>query len=401
MPLGQGWLNAWVKVNNKHVVYPRNDREVGEGQSATVAFKHAGKSSGTISSGKTAKTAISEDAESRSIRRVNSRKNKRRLNRTTSASDLIRDQAKRLGEKSESEAALDVSTSSNAIVGQAGGVPSLERLHIHSRERFRGSDEDQLLVESQGSIRFMAGLLDTDVDTLSLEPLRVPGHERWDLDTASLQWVPATHDLDAASIPSRGGYSLPPRTSNTAFHRAESDDSASKGGFRFPIFSNDKGQCRHCSRLENDLVGMKEDLEYLRSVALRNEFVCISCKREPSGTGSAAHHDTRSNERLLEEVTARHKAQLEQLTKDRVSSRLSRCVHCDRLMKSNPVRGTATLATRCSRQAPKVCRALQRLERRSDIAKQRGRLFTQRDGCVAIGTRSTGWGIRRSSCSHS
>lgn len=280
--------------------------------------RHAGKSSGTISSAKTAKTAISEDAETQAIRRVNSRKNRRRLHRTISASDLIRDQARTLGAKPEGEAVLDVSSSSQTTVGRAGGLPTLNPPPFSVSER---STEENEVGSLEGSLRFMAGLLGTDVETL--EPARVTGHDSWNLEVSSLQWAPPTHQLDAASIQSRGGYSLPTRTSNSSYHRENSDESASKGGFRFPIFSNDKGQCRHCSKLEVDLSVIREDLEYLRSLALRNEFVCSSCNAEtPRQAESAVRIDPRSSDRLLDEVTARHKAQLEQLTKDRVSLRL-------------------------------------------------------------------------------
>jgi hypothetical protein len=67
---------------------------------------------------------------------------------------------------------------------------------------------------------------------------------------------------------------------------------------------------------------LQDDLEYIRAVALRNEYVCSSCNTEslsnPTENPSSLH--LKANERLLDEVTARHKAQLEQLTKDRVSA---------------------------------------------------------------------------------
>ena len=139
------------------------------------------------------------------------------------------------------------------------------------------------------------------------------------------QHVPA----DAASISSRNGISARPSGTSTIHtsYRSDTDENASiKGGFRFPpnLFSSDnsKARCDQCAKLENELAVLQDDLEYIRAVALRNEFVCSSCSAEslshPTETPSTFH--LKSNERLLDEVTARHKAQLEQLTKDRVST---------------------------------------------------------------------------------
>lgn len=359
MPLGQGWLNAWVKVNNKHVVYKRgeedgpasnNNQSIHQSSSSSqhshhstsqTNKQHPGKSSGTISSGKTAKTAVSEDVESQTIQRVNNRKHRRRLHKTKSASDLIRDQAKNLGGKTELlETVLDVSTSTQATAEQIAVAASLKRpppsVNNHRHHHAQGRDQGTTtIVEPDEPLRFVAGLLGADLDKLSLEPSgrRMEGDESINFDTASLQWVPQTQQLDAESLPSRGGYSLPARaqpTQDHLFHRSASNDSASKGGFRFPsnIFSNDNnnGKCRHCTKFETELAAARDDMEYLRSVGLRNEYTCSSCNTEALTHPEDAAHPSSSlesslriSDRLLDEVTARHKAQLEQLTKDRVS----------------------------------------------------------------------------------
>lgn len=357
MPLGQGWLNAWVKVNNKHVVYKRgeedgpasnNNQSIHQSSSSSqhshhstsqTNKQHPGKSSGTISSGKTAKTAVSEDVESQTIQRVNNRKHRRRLHKTKSASDLIRDQAKNLGGKTELlETVLDVSTSTQATAEQIAVAASLKRpppsVNNHRHHHAQGRDQGTTtIVEPDEPLRFVAGLLGADLDKLSLEPSgrRMEGDESINFDTASLQWVPQTQQLDAESLPSRGGYSLPARaqpTQDHLFHRSASNDSASKGGFRFPsnIFSNDNnnGKCRHCTKFETELAAARDDMEYLRSVGLRNEYTCSSCNTEALTHPEDAAHPSSSlesslriSDRLLDEVTARHKAQLEQLTKDR------------------------------------------------------------------------------------
>jgi hypothetical protein len=338
MPLGQGWLNAWVKVNNKHVVYKRGEKDGEDGPTGSVhssyhsasSGKHPGKSSGTISSGKTAQTSISEGVETQTIQRVNNRKHRRRLHKTKSASDLIREQAKQLGRKPELESVLDVSTSTQATVERTGGSALPKKPLAPGSIDSQSIDRGATIVEPDDPIRFVASFLGTDVDTLSLGRHSVD--ESANLDSASLQWVPQTQELDAMSLPSRGGYSLPARAQTPQeqkLYRSSSNESGSKIGFRFPtnIFSNDNSsKCRNCTKYENELAAGRDDMEYLRSVALRNEYSCSSCKaqtsqhpKEAEFPSSSLDLNLRNTDRLLEEVTARHKAQLEQLTKDRVS----------------------------------------------------------------------------------
>ena len=100
MPLGQGWVNAWVKVNSKNSVLP-NSRER-DSEREDVLNKSNNKSqraSRASSSVTTARTAISEDAETQAFNRFNHRKHKRRLNRAVSPPDLVRDKAKGKGDK--------------------------------------------------------------------------------------------------------------------------------------------------------------------------------------------------------------------------------------------------------------------------------------------------------------
>ncbi len=321
MPLGQGWLNAWVKVNNKHVVYNRPEGE--QGQFSTAPTKPF-KSSRTISSAKTTRTLISDDAESQSIRRVNSRKNRRRLHRTISASDLIRDQARSLAGKAEGGVSLDVSAQSQISAehtrdsSSLGGLPPLVNNHEQC------GDRSAARMETEQSLLFVSGLFGADIDSFARREPPKLGDHFMDKDGVLLQWAPQTQILDSASIQSRGVISLPVHHATPQAHRAEPDDNVSKGGFRFPpnIFSSDNGKsrCGQCTNYENELSALQDDLEYVRSVALRNEYVCTTCNAEsskhPTEVPSALH--LTNSTRLLDEVTARHKTQLEQLTKDRV-----------------------------------------------------------------------------------
>lgn len=331
MPVGQGWLNAWVKVNNKHVVYNRTEAESGHVPSSSTKQL---KTSKTTTTSRTSGTAVSENVETQAIRRVNSRKNRRRLHRTISASDLIRDQAKSLAGNIGASSALDSGTLALPIVDHAAASSSLPEAFAAAASRNHIGDRSGNFYDTEESLRFVNELFGTDIDSFHrLEPPST-GDQVLDGDQGLWPWATHTQQLpaDAASISSRNAMSARPSAASTVHtsSRSEPDDNPSlKGGFRFPpnLFSSDnsKARCEQCTKLENEMAILQDDLEYIRAVALRNEYVCSSCNTEslshPTENLSTFHLKT--NERLLDEVTARHKAQLEQLTKDRVSTNSS------------------------------------------------------------------------------
>jgi hypothetical protein len=328
MPLGQGWLNAWVKVNSKHVVFPANnkgDRDNQDPNQNLASKSQNAKGSGANSSVVTATTTVTGDAETQAIKRFNNRKHKRRLHRTISASDLIRDKAKGKGDRNsgtDSEAALDKSSSSQATIDRKGSSNSSQRdTKLKATVRVPQHEEHSIqALETGGSLGFVAGFFGTHIESLEA-PVAPPRFNQINYDSASVQVAPQDN-LDAASIVSRGGHSLPARP-------YQSGDSASKvGGFRFPpnIFAGDnngKGHCRHCSNLENELISSREDSEYLREMAIRSESICATCQTEPSKRLDTLAHtslEISAEAQMLNEVTARHKAQIEQLSKERVST---------------------------------------------------------------------------------
>lgn len=326
MPLGQGWLNAWVKVNNKHVVYNRSD---GEKQIPAVSTKPS-RSSTTITSSKTMRTATSDDAETQAIRRVNSRKNKRRLHRTISASDLIRDQAKSLVGKPDGETKPGVAVPTAASAEHNTGSSSLAGLSLSVNSGNQWGDQNSSFRETEESLRFVSELFGADMDSFPcLEPSKLSGGIM-DSGGVLLQWAPQVQSEEAPSLQSKGTISVPARPDTPpaplSVHRTDQDESVSRSGFRFPpnLFSTDssKGRCGLCTKLENELSALQDDLEYVRSVALRNDYICSSCNAGSSkhSMESTSPLHLKSNDKLLDEVTARHKAQLEQLTKDRVST---------------------------------------------------------------------------------
>lgn len=323
MPIGQGWLNAWVKVNNKHVVYNRTEGESGHVlQGSTKQLKP----SKTTTSAKTSTTTITENVETQAIRRVNSRKNRRRLHRTISASDLIRDQAKSLAGNISGSSTLHAGTLALPVIEHSAGSSSLPETSSQAASHSKIGDRSGTFYDTEESLRFVNELFGTDIDSFHrLEPPST-GEQVVDLDKGLWPWATQQIPADATSVSSRNGISARPSGASTmhASYRSEGDDNPNlKGGFRFPpnLFSSDnsKARCEQCAKLENELAVLQDDLEYVRAVALRNEYVCTSCNAEssshPVATPSTFH--LKANERLLDEVTARHKAQLEQLTKDR------------------------------------------------------------------------------------
>jgi hypothetical protein len=334
MPIGQGWLNAWVKVNSKHVVLTPNKKVDKEGH-------HGARDDSTV----TGPTTATQDSETQAIRRFNSRKNKRRLQRTVSASDLLRDKAKEKGaapEKQESEA--HVSNNTAARIPDSSETDKVQNTALRVAQH--DTIESIVSTEQDSSLRFVEGFFGADIESYSSgypdasaraspHPQQFKDRGNFNHDAASVHLLERSKSpLDAASIASRGVQSVPPRPYSTAgaLPRSESnlESRHQKGGIgiRFPpnLFAGDnhsKGNCKHCKELENNVLSAQEDLEYLRSLTLQGEYVCHCCRSQPSKGGDESSFHSRETvidgPQMLNEVTARHKSQIEQITKEKVS----------------------------------------------------------------------------------
>jgi hypothetical protein len=76
-------------------------------------------------------------------------------------------------------------------------------------------------------------------------------------------------------------------------------------------------RCGSCEEMENRVMAMQADMEYLRSASLRNEFVCRDCQNVRSrkdDSGRLIHASDR-----IAEMNTRHVEQVQQMTKERVS----------------------------------------------------------------------------------
>jgi hypothetical protein len=391
MPLGQGWLNAWVKVNSKHVVFPQTNTKSSERDSynkddappflspaVTKGHGHERHGGGAVTdkSVATAPTATSEDAEHQAIKLFNSRKHKRRLHRTVSASDLIRAKGGK-GQPYEKNAPLQESdsvhetsppashvTNSNASSHGPSGHSPLHDDDGNAKENFeylqhfaQEDGKNRLSSEKDPSLTFVAGFFGADIgryssghgDAMAARG-KLPQPLAWTIrgddgggdfvkESASMQSMERPRSLfDGGSVGSRGGHSAPARAAYSSGSRLLKDDShhdanrsISGGlGIRFPpnLFagdSNSKSHCRHCRRFEADLLSSQEDLEYLRGMAIRSEYMCASCEAHPSTPAdglqqSAGPTSEKESAQTMDALIARHMNQVEQLTKDRVSN---------------------------------------------------------------------------------
>ena len=363
MPLGQGWLNAWVKVNSKHVVFPppNNSKSERDSQREDSSHHHHGaKVQTTDKSVATAPTSASEDPEHQAIKRFNSRKNKRRLHRTVSASDLIRANSKGKGGSHENGEPSERELNDTAPLAR----PSISSTRITSDDTSDSDrkdpstqyvpqhedDRSHVSGETDSSLRFVAGFFGADIERYSSghgdaalaagrgtprQKQQARTNNSDTIETASVQLLEMSNSkLDAASVVSRGGQSAPPPRTYTSGSVPQKDDNSVKSqgglGIRFPpnLFAGDtssKNVCKNCRQLENDLLTSQEDLEYLRGMALRSEYICSSCDTQPTTRKDGSLTQTRGDSskessHTLAELSAVHKNQLEHLTKERVSS---------------------------------------------------------------------------------
>ena len=385
MPLGQGWLNAWVKVNSKHVVLTpaakkeKAERELNQSQSSSKGGTRLGgatasvpseihtttlaatKSHGAATVATEPTTDTTQDPEKQAIRRFNTRKLKRRIQRTVSASDLLREKAKGTtstpevsapddkkslngdelevsrSSKSEFETSRSSkSTTKNKTRTSVRKDKSVAAAHVAQHKAILIKEAQEPEGADDSSLRFVSGFFGADIERYGsghayVAP-RTPLHLQQSQSSVASTGIDehsiakSVSMLDSASLPSRGTKSLPPHHAYRSNNR--SSDSRSQGGgisLGFPnLFLGDNGQkqpCKHCKQLEDELLSTQEDLEYLRSMSLRKEYICRSCHSHggEKNRDDASEVGTSDNSHTMNEVSTRQKKQIEQLTRERVS----------------------------------------------------------------------------------
>ena len=87
----------------------------------------------------------------------------------------------------------------------------------------------------------------------------------------------------------------------------------------FRAFPQSRHHCGSCEELERRLLATHADIEYLRSVALRNEHICKECESQRNHKITNHESATLSEaSKQIVEITSRHQQQMERLTQERI-----------------------------------------------------------------------------------
>eukprot|EP00980_Cylindrotheca_fusiformis_P011518 scaffold2708_cov119-Cylindrotheca_fusiformis.AAC.6 len=305
MPIGQGLINAWAKFTSKHV-----DNEANDGNGADLAGTgvNTTKRNGTASVKTASTTNTAGESDNWVKRHVNNRKNRRRLHRTVSATDLIRDKATVKGDagnlKGKKDASwLDSESVLDPLIGSKPQSPEHEAVQKPS-------------LGAKGSLQFAADFFGTDLQSLDAYSIEDKKVENSSVHTGS------DTNHDTASVISGGDSSLPARP----FARKASNNGGGIG-IRFPhnIFAGDnlgKDDCRKCRRLQDELVAAQKDIEYLREIALKNERICAECSRDRTETidNTRSRSESLHASESFARVISQHEAQIEALKREGASS---------------------------------------------------------------------------------
>jgi hypothetical protein len=313
MPIGPSWLTSWVKTNSKHVIYAPDKLEKNTSENTSPT---------TVASTTNSSTAISADHIHRkhgddpgmsAVRHVSNRKHRRRLVKTRSATDMIVEMANARNEaNSDSSDISELRPSANSSSGNSVAT-------------------DAASVKSDLSpLRLVAGLFGTAVDyDDSMRPAEIPQKPQYLNEAAfTLQREQQQQKL----MQTQESEST---VSTASFGSTKGHDSQQHVGglvnlkfMQQPFFGRADAEVQHTAHhesLENQLAAALDDLEYMRGVALSNEvhrdgeitdtvkqLAVLPSRKLPSSTLAEAS-------KQLNEVISRHKKEVEQLTKERVS----------------------------------------------------------------------------------
>lgn len=434
----QGLVNGWIKVNSKHVVITNTTADSNSGNNngsnAMDGNSHAssrrGRSSGGDSDSQGQTTATSNafsnsaDPEISAIKKYNkSKRNRRKLERTVSLTDLLREVANEKGSKQQQQNSnkshgsggsiiSDMANSSSQKKAASSGIASISTTsdigQSVANSASQGPCRDD---QSLDSFRFVAGFFGADIpppppalqqpqqqqpvtadNTIRTPPQQQqsqhqhaipmghPQHPRI-INTSGQKWSPSlaghkqqqqqfetpmrqnhrsSHDAsvgaagaatggDAASIRSmhrsdslgsnyKGDFfsAVPPPASmrgTPPLHPTQNRDNDSRSKQSNPMqqfFKNLPGnnkRCGSCDDYESRLLAMAADMDYLRSEALRNEYICRECRCHATDPASSHKQPTvvvSTSSHRLAEMEAAHLAQIEQQMQERVSFLL----HC-------------------------------------------------------------------------
>ena len=375
----QGLVNSWIKVNSKHGS-SKHDTSTDESGDVRVHVRQqkrpSTKNDGDQAGHASISSHTSKDSESLAIKRYNNRKNSRKLERTVSLTDLLRemaaeneaeqkhlkDSAKAFG-RSQAMVKRDPqpATSDQNVAAAAAHAPGVD----HSCALLNDESEDS-------SLRFVTGFFGGGIPLL---PLPAPGSCKDSKPSAAWRSRTSTGPTSQNHLPHRtqtpqqhsprqihrrigsNGVSDGSASRTHIFHRADSLSSKGEDSHNNPLapppslrsspslhppkapqqnpvqqffkhFPNPGGKrCGFCDEYENRHNAMVADNEYLRTVALQNEYVCRDCQNEESSLQSkeSALHLADASARLTE-IEKQHMEQIEDMTRQWVSGFVSRFV---------------------------------------------------------------------------
>jgi hypothetical protein len=295
------------------------------------------------------------------VRNVSNRKQRRRLIKTRSATDMIVEMANARNESHCDSSELKPTSNS-------------------SSRNSVSTDTTASIKSDLSPLRLVAGLFGTDVDhddsMRSVELLQKPQYLNEAAFTLQREQQKQSHESESAVAPGR--------SKEEAFGSAKGHDAQQHVGglanlsfMQQPFFRRADAEVLHAARhesLESQLVTALDDLEYMRGVALSNEVdrngetkktqeqpTVLPLRKLPNSTLTEAS-------KQLNEVISRHKKEVEQLTKERVSlceieptsNFVTRIQHLTWNLSSSL--STVPLAARHSFQAQQVCQLVQTSE---------------------------------------
>jgi hypothetical protein len=315
MPIGPSWLTSWVKTNSRHVIYAPDKLEKNTSENTSPTTAASTTNSSTAITADHIRRRHGDDPAVSAVRHVSNRKHRRRLVKTRSATDMIVEMANARNEANSdsskiSELRRSATTSSgNSVATDAASVKS-----------------------DLSPLRLVAGLFGTAVDyDDSMLPTEIPQKPQYLNESAftlqreqqqQQQKLKQSQESDSPGATASFG--------STKGH----DSQQHVGGLvnlkfmQQPFFGRADAEVQHAAHhesLENQLAAALDDLEYMRGVALSNEvnrdgettdevkqLAVLPSRKLPSSTLAEAS-------KQLNEVISRHKKEVEQLTKERVS----------------------------------------------------------------------------------
>ena len=362
-----GLVNGWVKVNSKHVIFPRDDhrgrdtegQEGNESSSSSVLDRSRGKSSRkqsqpTVS---TASTHSTLDPEALAIKKFNSkRQNRRRLQRTISHTDLLREMANgevktkssdrsstRDGRAASREVSYDPhrtgdNTNDEPVRLMAGFFGSEVGDGEKRSQRERRSTETKL---SQNGPVTTGKYLNEAMFVQQLEHTKASRRSDSSSAGGSSLSEPSSYKqtsrLDSAGAPHQDlenkqrSLKTAPHGVNQDFRLSERSESSPRQKYAVRAAAgaashngahqHDAHHCSHCDDLESQLLAAYEDIRYLRDVSLRSEYSKAPSKPKSSILRASSHELTTLADasKRLTEITGRHRRQIEQMTREIVS----------------------------------------------------------------------------------